>query len=453
MRVYKFIVGFFLLAFFVAFVSSLTHAQDTSSETPEEAAAKHGITFPIAELGNCENISSCRTFCEDPVNQAVCIEFAKSKGFYKEDPVQTSKEEILAAARGELGCDSYDSCMSFCQDSSSFDKCDAFAKRHNLGGGHVSNTEEQEFLAKAKEVLGCDSPSSCMNFCDNPDNREKCSEFAKQMGVRGGQMEVGPGGCTSEETCSAFCSNPQNYEICSSHGKASGESFSGPGGCTSEESCRAYCTEHPRECGFERSGDSYSYPVYNPQEMCSKTPNCSWNNDRCECAYEGTDYKGEDPQDYCKKYPEKCAHDTSSASEQCAKYPGCKWENNTCQCSQGDVQTQSVPTGYESPSSGTQNYQPAGSYDPASECAKTSGCSWTGSTCQCSSQSSGTQQTTTETQSPPQDYTPPSDSGSGTYTQPSDSGSYTAPSSGVQGAKAENGVLFMLLDFLKNLFN
>lgn len=451
MRVYKFIAGLFLLTFFVVLVSSLSHAQDTSSETPEETAAKHGITFPISELGGCENFSACRTFCEDPVNQSTCIDFAKSKGFYEEDPVETKKEGILGAARNELGCDSRDSCMSLCQDSSNFDKCDSFAKRHNLGGGHVKSTGEQQFLEKAKEVLGCDSPSSCMNFCNDPTNRDKCSEFAKQVGIRGGHMEVGPGGCTSEETCSAFCSSPENYEVCSSHSKASGESFSGPGGCSSEESCKVYCTEHPRDCRSEGT--------YNPQEMCSKTPDCSWDNNRCECIQKGTDYKG-DPQDFCRQYPEKCAYDTSSASEQCAKYPGCKWENNTCQCSEGDVrtqsQTQSVPTGYANPQYVAPTHT-EGSYDPASECAKTSGCSWTGSTCQCSSQgSSSTQQTTpeTQTQSPPQNYTPPSDSGStGTYTPPSDSGSYTPPSSGVQGAKATGGVLYMLLDFITNLLS
>ena len=180
MKIHKLILGFSILIFsvlllFLVRAHPTSHAQ-TSGESPEEAAAKHGITFPIGELGNCEDYSSCRTFCEDPVNQSTCIDFAKSKGFYREDQVQTSKEEIIASAKIELGCDSYDSCMSFCQESSNFDKCDAFAKGHSLGGGHVSNTEEQQFLAKAKDVLGCDSPASCMNFCDEPDNRDKCSE-------------------------------------------------------------------------------------------------------------------------------------------------------------------------------------------------------------------------------------------------------------------------------------
>lgn len=421
MRVYKFITGLFILTLFSFAIFSLSYAQDPSSETPEEKAAKHGITFPIAELGNCQDYSSCRAFCEDPVNQSVCIDFAKNKGFYKEDPVETNKEEILANAKTELGCDSYDSCMSFCQNSSNFDKCDAFAKKHNLGGGHVSNTEEQEFLAKAKEVLGCDSPSSCMNFCGSPQNRDKCSEFAKQMGVRGGHHEQGPGGCTTDETCSAFCSVPSNYEICSSHSKASGESFSGPGGCNNEESCREYCSKNPKECGFEGTDSNYSHPVYNPQEMCSKTPDCSWNNDRCECIQKGTEYEG-------------------------------------------DVQTQTAPTGYSnmqyiSPSriqeSDSQDYQSPtrDEYDPAEQCAKTAGCSWTGSTCQCSSQTSGgTQQTTQETQTQTQssgdsqNYTPPSDSVS--------SESYTPPPSGeVHGTTASRGLFFVLLDFLKTLFS
>ena len=47
------------------------------AQSEEEIAKKYGITFPIAELGSCTNISSCKTFCNDPKNHQACGDFAK----------------------------------------------------------------------------------------------------------------------------------------------------------------------------------------------------------------------------------------------------------------------------------------------------------------------------------------------------------------------------------------
>ena len=79
--------------FLLGVVASAVFAQ-----SPEEVAKKYGIAFPIAELGNCSSVSQCRTFCEDPVNQSTCMEFAKKKGLYKEEAredVGEGKEKIL----------------------------------------------------------------------------------------------------------------------------------------------------------------------------------------------------------------------------------------------------------------------------------------------------------------------------------------------------------------------
>src|SRR3989339_1560043 len=89
----------FILSFIASFIMAISaNAQD---------AAKYGITFPVSELGSCADYSSCRTFCEDPLNQNACINFAKKKGFYREPEVAGSKkEQIIGIAKKELGCDS-----------------------------------------------------------------------------------------------------------------------------------------------------------------------------------------------------------------------------------------------------------------------------------------------------------------------------------------------------------
>lgn len=344
-----------LSAFLLFFLANFAMAQ----ESPEEIAAKYGITFPIGQLGNCANYQDCMTYCEDPVNFEKCIAFAKEKGFYREEPITTQKDAILAAAQNELGCNSFESCQAFCEDEANFDKCNSFAQKHSLGGGYTKNLHEQEFIEKAKNVLGCDTPASCMTFCENQANWQKCSDFAKQMGFRGGHEEKGPGGCTTVETCQAFCSDPNNYQTCSKYTSQSGTNFSGPGGCNSEESCRAYCEAHPNECGYHPSQDSTTnYQDY--ESFCRQYPE--------KCSSQPT--PGSSYEDYCKQYPDKCASypspdNYSNREDYCKQYPD--------RCTQ--TQSSNPPT-YEQPQA---SYQP--SYDPASECQKAGG-TWTDSTCQ-----------------------------------------------------------------------
>ena len=399
-----------------------------AQENPEDVAKKHGITFPIAELNGCANYAECRTYCEDPVNQATCIAFAKKKGFYREENVESRKDSLIADAKKELGCDSEASCRSFCSQEANFEKCSSFAKKNNLTGGHVDNPEEKRFLEKAKEVLGCDSPSSCMNFCQNEANRQECSDFAKQMGFKGGEQRVGPGGCNSEETCKTFCSDQNNYQICSQYGSAGGGKFSGPGGCNSEESCRSYCQSHPQECGYGGSSEGIKH---DPAEMCSKTPNCSWKNNTCECGSYGGEFgqQAKDYADFCRQNPSKCGQGQSAGFENsqkreefekfCRENPekcgaqrqpsgsttpeggynpppkkgystdpvtGCAqaggaWVNGSCQFSGSSGSTGS--TGSTPPPPPPPSSSGGSSPDPATMCAQTSGCSWTGSTCQC----------------------------------------------------------------------
>lgn len=356
----------FTLFAFAFLIFSFLGGAAFAQEDPKEVAEKYGITFPIPELGNCSDYYTCRQYCEDPVNYDDCKAFAKKKGFHEKEGVKLDirNSDFWKKTQSELGCNSVDACRALCERNENFDKCDAFAKKYDLSGGHVDDPYEQEFLKKAKEILGCDSPSSCMSFCDKEENWDKCSEFAKQMGFRGG------------------------------------EQFGGPGGCNTRESCETYCRAHPQECGYEGSSN------YDPAEWCNKTPDCTWTGDTCQCAK----IEGLTPDEYCKKYPDRCSGYTDPSVEctkypgcswngstcqcegysgsygsydpatECAKYTGCSWKNNNCECSGSGYQQTTCPSGsYWDGSNCVQI-----SYDPASECARQSGCSWTGSSCQCS---------------------------------------------------------------------
>ncbi len=175
------------------------------------------------------------------------MEFAKEKGFYKE--TSSNSQEILKRAKEELGCDSTQACKDLCTTDANFEKCNNFAKKYSLGGGVTQNPTDAQILQKAKETLGCDSYKSCFLFCSQDANRQKCSEFAKKVSLRGGAEIKGPGNCTSESSCRSYCQDPANFNICSKYVSTTyKKNFKGPGGCDSTQSCQAFCQEHPDVC-------------------------------------------------------------------------------------------------------------------------------------------------------------------------------------------------------------
>ncbi len=358
-----------IIAFLFVLFSVFTNT--SSAQETRELEEKYDLSFPIAELGDCKNIGECRSFCDDPVNSSVCIEYAEDKGFYDQGELEENLEIALKRAKNELGCDSEVSCKNLCEQPSSYSKCSQFAQRHNIGGGIVENPSSQEIVKKAQETLGCNSETTCKNYCEKDENRSKCSEFAKQVGLRGGEMRVGPGGCTSGQTCRTFCSNPDNFRVCQGFAGAQGGAFSGPGGCNSEDSCKAYCEENPLVCG--NGPNTQENKQLNPLDMCNRTPGCYWNNNNCNC---NSNYQTSniDP------------------AKECVKYSGCTWLGNSCRChtpiytSSGSYNSEEYKA---SCVSGGCNWTGSGcdcsgTNGPAMECGN-KGCSWVNSACQCSS--------------------------------------------------------------------
>src|SRR3989344_3047492 len=242
------------------FVSTSVFSQ---TPTPEEIQTTLNLSYPIEVLGGCENLDECASYCEDPINQNSCMDFARQNGFYQDDPINSADSEFWQGTQNELGCNSAQSCAEFCSQEANFEACESFAKRNEIPGGYIENPDDPVYLEVAREVLGCDNTQSCVTFCDDAGNSEACTNFANQVGLLGGTTEEGPAGCQTGETCSAYCSDPNNFEQCVSF---TGANFSGPGGCSSEESCRAYCEENSDSCRSYAPGASGVYvPVACPQ--------------------------------------------------------------------------------------------------------------------------------------------------------------------------------------------
>ena len=270
----------------------MNNAQSVLGETTTN------ITYPITELGNCSDANACFIYCNQPKNQSTCYAYAKNHGLINEEEVENEEEdlppekmqEIITSAKTELGCEGKEQCMTICSAPENYAKCEAFAKKHNLYKGPPPIDERGgippvEILEKAKTELGCTSERSCMEFCNKPENSEKCMDFAKnnklmreddyekhkkqfnnskeqkEKMLEEAKAELG---CDSYETCAKFCGNPTNVEKCMTLGRRHGmgpppsQNYPPPKPCTNEVECRAYCEKNPQECkGFSESKSSF----------------------------------------------------------------------------------------------------------------------------------------------------------------------------------------------------
>lgn len=229
-----------------------------------QALSVFDITYPIPELGDCQDQSSCKAYCDDFTNAKACVAFAQKYGIQ----VEVKTEQVQALQSGPGGCQSETECRAYCDDADNFNECIEFGKAN----GFISEKEYQE----AKEFAvqegpgGCQGQEECRAFCDNPDNQVECINFGRDHGFideEEAEMalklvnQTGPGGCKGQE-CKTYCDNPEHSEECIDFAVRNGfmdeeeaqriKQFTvleGPGGCKGQE-CRTYCDDlsHQGEC-------------------------------------------------------------------------------------------------------------------------------------------------------------------------------------------------------------
>lgn len=331
------------------------------AQTDQEIAQQYGISFPIAELGNCASIDECKTFCDNPDNYQKCTDFAQEHKLVSTDSTSTtskSDDEILELAKVELGCSTMDECMAFCNKEENIDKCIDFAAKYSLGGGNADGMKQ--VISSLKQQFGCSSMTSCMDACNQPDNQQKCMEIFKQAGFDTGSY--------------------------------------------SNEPPEVWCPKISSECRWDGTNC-----VCNGPQTCSKSndiPGCTWDGTQCNCpGIEGS------PQDWCPKAGPGCAwdgkqctcpgSDSSTESAPPTTEPGevwcprlgpyCVWDGSSCTCWDDCVKAGGTWTGTRCDlpqESGTVTPIEGGITQPTPEpgevwCPRNPGCKWTGETCLC----------------------------------------------------------------------
>lgn len=224
----------FFIGIALSFAAVYAHAQ-----TKNPFAS---IKFPIAELGGCTDVASCKAYCDIDANESACIVYGKAHGLIPQNvPTQTASttqqklQRLVQDGSGPGGCSSLSACQTYCSDSTHRDECVAFAQKNNLLSksqkDEVNKTQKlQTLISSGKGPGGCSSVSECKTYCSDSTHRDECVAFAKTAGVitstdaeRIQQIPTaGPGGCDSPEACAAFCNNSANVDTCISFAKDHG---------------------------------------------------------------------------------------------------------------------------------------------------------------------------------------------------------------------------------------
>ncbi|MBI3955992.1 hypothetical protein HY339_01940 [Candidatus Gottesmanbacteria bacterium] len=184
------------------------------------------------ELG-CTSMESCSQICQ--TDQSRCESFARKHGVYQEPPESRGrysaeeKMQLMQKAQSELGCTSMETCKSTCEQNP--ERCMAFAKKH----GFDKEQEERpsptygtqrfgsERLPAGRQ--GCDSEESCKTYCqEHPD---ECPGFQGYTRATQEGSYMSPSGCRTEAECKNWCNDHPDKCPGFSEGKAREESGGG----------------------------------------------------------------------------------------------------------------------------------------------------------------------------------------------------------------------------------
>jgi len=253
----------FMIMSSIAFASTADVAIDTS-----------GLTYPIADLGNCKDQSACATFCNKPANMSACVSYAEKQGLLKGENLRISKIVAEKFSKGETPgqCQTKAECENFCKGKvANIKECVSFGEE--LG---VIPADE---LAQAKNVIkaleggakmpgSCTSKEDCEKYCAGGSHIDECLAFAevanilppeelKQAKAVAPFLKSGetPGKCQTKNECESYCGVDGHFDECINFAEKAGFVSKeeaeiakkvggvGPGGCKGKDECEVYCNE------------------------------------------------------------------------------------------------------------------------------------------------------------------------------------------------------------------
>lgn len=269
----------------------------------------------------------------------------------------------------ELGnCTNVATCKVYCDQSDNREACSAFAKAKGLLQGKRKVNEKQvAILVRAQTELGCQTLPACQAFCEQPQNITKCQAFANRHGLSSPpppskisdeellKTAKEKLGCESYDSCQRLCDEERNYTKCAALMQSQ---------VTAEDRAMfdKYRVQIKEFLGCDSMVTCMAFCI-NPLNM----PKCQEFGEKM--GFTNTDGQNPQPPEvWCPKVSSECRWDGTNCvcngPQTCSKsndIPGCTWDGIQCNC-----------PGIDSGES------------PEVWCSKAGpGCAWDGKQCNC----------------------------------------------------------------------
>ena len=173
-------------------IIGLAHAQTTTSidqtEPPQQTQQQKNLSniqYPIAELGNCVDQASCKTYCDSPDNTSACVNFAEQKNLFTKNEVATAKKFIDTGSKGPGSCSGQAACEQYCGDPTHIEECTAFAEKNGMMSDQQLQ-DSKKVVAAIKSGLkppACAGPEKCSAYCSSSLHMQECMAFSLAAGI------------------------------------------------------------------------------------------------------------------------------------------------------------------------------------------------------------------------------------------------------------------------------
>ncbi len=248
----------------------------------QETTGIQNIQYPVKELGNCQDKSACKSYCDKSENIKACVGFAEKNNLMSQEEIDLAKKFMAGGSKGPGSCRGKDECEVYCNDIAHIDECVSFAENNNLMPSKdlAEAKKVQAAIKRGVKPPSCKNKDACDVYCEDPNHMEECITFGAEAGfIQGKELQdaqkmlaalkkgIKPPPCKGKEACDTYCSNPDNMEECmtfameagmmSEQEKADSQKMLQaikkgvkPPNCRGKDECDVYCQqeEHFDEC-------------------------------------------------------------------------------------------------------------------------------------------------------------------------------------------------------------
>ena len=93
------------LVIFIAVSLALIGSVDLVNKVfAQKTTGIQNVQYPVKELGNCQDESACKSYCDKSANTEACLDFAQKHNLMSKEEIDLAKKFMAGGSKGPGGC-------------------------------------------------------------------------------------------------------------------------------------------------------------------------------------------------------------------------------------------------------------------------------------------------------------------------------------------------------------